>query len=139
MEIQEDIIFETKHSPYSENLKRILITSISLNLIFLIVFRWSWTRAVTIFLLFALMDLITFYLPAISKKYIITSRHLIIKSWFGSKEIPFSRIGSISAAKSKILLVSTSGRVLLKIQEIFLHPSVREEFKDLLFEQIQKD
>ncbi|OPX84770.1 MAG: hypothetical protein A4E53_03827 [Pelotomaculum sp. PtaB.Bin104] len=138
MDHQEDVIFETRHPPYSVNLKRVVITGVSLNLIFLLMYRWSWTRAVTIMLLFALMDLITFYLPAVSKKYIITRRCLIIKSWFGTKEISFSQIGSISAAKGKILLVSTKGKILSKILEVFLHPLDREHFKDLLFELVQK-
>ncbi len=138
MDNQEDIIFETKHPPYTVNLKRVLVTGVSLNLLFLVFFKWSWYRVVTIFILFAMMDLITFYFPAVSKKYIITGRSLIIKSWFGSREIPFSHVGSITAAKSKILLVSMGGKVLIKIQEIFLHPSVREKFKDLLFELVER-
>ncbi len=135
---QENILFETKHPSFLVDLKRILITGVSLNLIFALFYRWSWTRVVSVLVLFALMDIITFYLPAISKKYIITEHCLIIKRRFGSKEIPFCQVGSISAAKGKILLVSMNGKVLTKIQEVFIDPSLREKFKDLLFQQMQK-
>jgi len=139
VENHDKILFETKHPAYSANLKRVLIVGVCVNLLFLIFFRWSWTRTITLFILFALLDLFTFYLPAVTKKYIITKRFLIKKSWFGSKEIPFSQIGSITAAKGKILVVSTRGKVLLKIHEIFLHHTIREKFKDILFERMQKN
>jgi len=138
VENHKHVIFETKHPPYSVNLKRILILGTCLNLLFLIFFRWSWARTINLFILFALLDFFTFYLPAVTKKYIITKHSLIRKSWFGSKEIPFSQVGSITAAKGKILVVSTKGKVLLKIHEMFLDHTIREKFKDILFEQMQK-
>ncbi|HWQ89439.1 MAG TPA: hypothetical protein VN374_05655 [Desulfitobacteriaceae bacterium] len=138
MEDRKDIIFKTKHAPYTASLKRILYTGAALNVLFLILFRWSWTGTISVFLLIALMDLVTFYLPAITKQYIITQNSIMRRSWFGTKEIPFCQIGNIAAAKGKILLVSMKGKVLLKIYEIYLDKSVREKFKDILFEQFEK-
>jgi len=138
MEDRKDIIFKTKHASYTASLKRILYTGAALNVLLLILFRWTWTGVITVFLLIALMDLVTFYLPAVTKQYIITQNSIMRKSWFGSKEIPFSQIGNIAAAKGKILLVSIKGKVLLKIYEIYLDQSVKEKFKDVLFEQFKK-
>ncbi len=138
MEDRKDIIFISKHPSYTANLKRVLYTGAALNVLFLILFRWSWTRVIIVFLTIALMDLVTFYLPAVTKKYVITKNSIMRKSWFGSREIPFSQIGNIAAAKGKILLVSMKGKVLLKIYEIYLDQSVREEFKDILFKQFEK-
>jgi len=138
LENSENILFETEHPSYLVSLKRVIITGVCLNLIFLIFFRWSTARTITLFILFALLDLITFYLPAVTKKYIITKRCLIKKSRFGSKEIPFKQIGGITAAKGKILVVSIEGKVLLKIYEVYLHHAIREKFKDVLFDQMNK-
>jgi len=138
LENSENIIFETKPPSYLVSLKRVIILSIFLNLLVFVFFRWSWTVALTLFIIFALLDLFTFYLPGVTKKYIITNHRLIKKSWFGTKEIPLSQIGNITAAKGKILVVSTRGKVLLKIQEVYLHHAIREKFKDILFEQMQK-
>jgi len=115
-----------------------MIVGFSMNLIFALFYVWSWTRVISVFVLFALMDLLTIYLPAISKKYIVTENSLILKRWSSVKEIPFSEIGNIAAAKGKILVVSYKGKVLAKINEVFIHPSDREQFKDVLFRQMEK-
>jgi hypothetical protein len=135
---KQKIIFETKHPPYTASLKRIFIVSVCINLLLLVLFQWSWVRIIDIFLLVALMDFVTFYFPAVTKRYIITKDSLMRKGWFGSKEVPFKEIGNIAAAKSKILVVSTKGKVLFKIYEIFLDKSVREKFKDILFDKFEK-
>ncbi|KAF1085711.1 hypothetical protein SPSYN_01857 [Sporotomaculum syntrophicum] len=138
MDIQENILFETTQPPFIVDLKRIMIVGISLNLIFAIFYVWSWTRFFSVFGLFAFMDLITFYLPAVTRKYIITERCLYVKSLSGVKEIPFSEIGGITAAKGKILVASYKGRTLTKINEILINPADRAKFKDILFEQMEK-
>jgi hypothetical protein len=139
MENRKDIVFVTKHASYKASLKRILYTGGGLNLLLLVLFNWSWVRVLVVFGGIALMDFVTFYLPAVMKKYIITKKSIIRKNVFGSKEIPFSQIGNIAAAKSKILLVSMNGKVLMKIYEIYLDESVREEFKDILFKKFKKN
>ncbi|MFZ3130196.1 MAG: hypothetical protein WA125_03600 [Desulfosporosinus sp.] len=135
---EKGILFETKHPPYTASLKRIIIASVCINLFFLILFKWSWVRVLDIFILVALMDFVTFYFPAVTKRYIITKDSLSRKGWFGSKEVPFKQIGNISAARSSILVLSTNGKVLFKIYEIFLDKSVREKFKDILFDRFEK-
>jgi hypothetical protein len=136
---KQRIIFETKHPPFSTGLKRIFIAGVSINLLLLVLFKWSWARILDIFVLVALMDFVTFYFPAVTKKYIITKDSLMRKGWFGSKEVPFKQIGNIAAAKNKILVVSTNGKVLFKIYEIFLEKSIREKFKDILFKRFEKE
>lgn len=135
---KQKVIFETKHPPYTASLKRIAIAGVIINLLLLVVFKWSWVRVLDIFVLVALMDFVTIYFPAVTKKYIITKDSFIRKGWFGSKEVSFKQIGNIAAAKSKILIVSTNGKVLFKIYEIFLDKSVREKFKDILFDKFEK-
>ncbi len=138
MDVKGNILFETTHPPFSVDLKRILIVGTSLNLLFAIFYQWSWTRFISVFVLFALMDLITFYLPAVARKYIITEHCLYVKSLSGVKEIPFNEVGGITAAKGKILVASYKGRTLTKINEILINPADRATFKDILFEQMDK-
>jgi len=135
---QKDVLFETKNPSFLVDLKRIMIVGFSMNLIFAIFYVWSWTRVISVFVLFAFMDLIAIYLPSFTKKYIVTETSLIIKRWSDAKEIPFSEVGSISAAKGKILVVSYKGKVLAKINEVFINPTDREQFKDILFKQMEK-
>lgn len=135
---KQKVIFETKHPPYTASLKRVIISGVIINLLFLILFKWSLVRVLDVFVLVALMDFVTFYFPAVTKRYIITNDSFIRKGWFGSKEVPFKQIGNIAAAKNKILIVSTNGKVLFKIYEIFLDKSVREKFRDILFDQFEK-
>ncbi len=73
---KQRIIFETKHPPFSTGLKRIFIAGVSINLLLLVLFKWSWARILDIFVLVALMDFVTFYFPAVTKKYIITKDSL---------------------------------------------------------------
>jgi hypothetical protein len=137
-DIKEDILFATTPPPLVVDLKRILIVGTLLNLIFAFIYVWSWTRFISVFVIFALMDLITIYIPAVFRKYIVTERYLYVKSMSGVKEIPFSEIGGITAAKGKILVSSYKGRTLTKINEILINPADRTKFKDILFEQFEQ-
>lgn len=137
-DIKEDILFATTPPPLRVELKRILIVGTAMNLIFGIVYVWSWNRFFSVFTLFALTDMIAIYLPAVFRKYIVTDSYLYVKNLSGVKEIPFTDVGSISAARGKILVVSYNGRIQTKINESLINPADRAKFKDVLFGQMNK-
>ena len=136
---QNPILFQTRHAPFLLEMKRVLIMGMLLTLLNLVTHGIYITQFICVFVIIGLLDIVTVYLPARSRKYIVTEHSLIIKHMSTIKEYPFSEIGSISAAKGKILVVSMQGRVLKKINEIFIDPAMREEFKDILFKQMEKN
>ena len=130
---EERILFETKPYPYRTSMKRILIIWVIIIPIMVALFGVPLDALVNIVIIIIPLDFCTFYLPAISRKYVLTSRSLTRKSWFGDKKTFFNDVGSVTAAKGRILVVNRKGKVIFKIYELYFHPSVREEFKDLLF------
>ena len=137
MEQSEKALFETKHPPYIENIKRTITIWIILTIVIVAFSAAPLTVVLEMLILLLMLDFFTFFLPGISKKYIITQESLIRKSWFGTKTAYFEQIGSVTAAKGRILVVSKEGRVIFKIYEIYFHPAVREKFKNILFSMIE--
>ena len=135
----EDILFQTKPVPFKVELKRILIMGIGLMVVNTILHSFYLHQLIGVFLIIGLLDMFTFYLPGRARSYIITDKSFFIKRMSKLKEYPFSEIGNISAAKGKILVVSVNGKILGKISEAYIDPAVRKEFKDVLFQQMERN
>ncbi|MCL2766051.1 MAG: hypothetical protein FWD21_00020 [Peptococcaceae bacterium] len=133
----ERIKFITKPQSYLSNIKRIFIIWFILIICLMIILGAGFSRLFDFLIIVIFLDFFTFFLPGISKKYIVTNKRLIRKSWFGNKEAYYEDIGSVTAAKGRILVVNRTGKVYFKIYELYFHPSVREEFKDLLFKYVK--
>ena len=133
MDEAEKVLFETKPQSYIADIKRIFIIWFILIIFLMLILGAGFSRILDFLIIVIFLDFFTFFLPGISKKYVVTRKKLTRKSWFGDKETFFEDVGSVTAAKGRILVVNKKGKVIFKIYELYFHPSVREEFKDLLF------